>query len=141
MTTQIPTRGQLERSLLQQVQNLYREKLGQRPSGGVCQLFDDKLTIVLQNTVAPLEQTLFESGLEENVKKLRWEWQEAVETDLKTLIQELVSTDVVTILIDSDLESGYASITAVLASSPEVRDPQSIPKSNRRRETDREEES
>jgi uncharacterized protein YbcI len=141
MTTSIPTRGQLERSLLQQVQNLYREKLGQRPSGGICQLFDDKLTIVLQNTVAPLEKTLFDSGLEENVKKLRLEWQEAIETDLKALIQELVSTELLAILVDSDLESGYASITAILASSPEVRDPQSIPKSNRKRETNQEEES
>jgi uncharacterized protein YbcI len=136
MTTSIPTRGQLERSLLQQVQNLYREKLGQRPSGGVCQLFDDKLTIVLQNTVAPLEQTLVNSGLEENVKKLRAEWQEAIETDLKALIQELVGTEIITVLVDSDIESGYASITAVLASSPKIRDPQSIPKSNRRKETE-----
>jgi uncharacterized protein YbcI len=141
MTSSIPTRGQLERSLLQQVQNLYREKLGQRPSGGVCQLFDDKLTIVLQNTVAPLEQTLFDSGLEENVKKLRVQWQEAIKIDLKALIQELVGTAIITILVDSDLESGYVSITAILTNSPEVRDPQSIPKANRKKETAKEEES
>jgi uncharacterized protein YbcI len=45
-----PTRGQLERALGQRIQTLFRDRVGQRPSRAVCQMFDESLTIVLEET-------------------------------------------------------------------------------------------
>jgi uncharacterized protein YbcI len=133
MTTTNPTRGQIERTLVQQLHNFYRERIGQRPSQGICQLYDERLSVVLQLAVSPAEQTLLDAGREELVKKVRSELNEAIKNPLKLLIQNIVGTTVIAILIDSDIISGYASITAVLDNTPSVRDPQTIPKVNRKK--------
>lgn len=123
-----PTRAQLERSLVQRIQTLYREHLGQRPSKAIGQFFDEKLTIVLFATVSPAEQTLLDAGQEEFAEELRARLHRALKPQLKALIEEVIETDVVTVLMDSDLKSGFSSVTAVLVDSPPVRDRESIPK-------------
>jgi len=128
MSAAEPTRAQLERQIAQNIQNFYRERIGQRPSKAVCQFFDEKLTIVLHDTVAPAERTLLEAGREEPSSEFRSELHEAIKPELKSLIEEIVGTSVVTVLLDSDLESGFSSITAILQHTPSVRDPETIPK-------------
>jgi uncharacterized protein YbcI len=123
-----PTRAQLERKIAQSLQNFYRERIGQRPSKAVCQFFDDTLTVVLRDTVAPAERTLLEAGREEHTSEFRIELHDAIKPELKVLIEEIVGTPVITVLIDSDLETGFSSITAILQHTPPVRDPESIPK-------------
>jgi uncharacterized protein YbcI len=123
-----PTPGQLERTILQQVQRLYRQRIGQRPSKAICQLFDEKLSVVLWDTISVTEQTLLELGREELVKEVRWQLHEAIKPQLKTLLEEIVGASIVTVLIDSDLSSGFSSITAILDDIPAVRNPETIPK-------------
>jgi uncharacterized protein YbcI len=136
MTTAEPTRGQLERSLAQQFQNLYREQIGQRPSKVICQFFDEKLTVVLYNTVSPAEKALLAVGKEEFAKKLRSNLHEAIAPLLRGIIENIVGISVISLLIDSDLVNGYSGFTAILTETPSVRDPQSIPKGERRQKTD-----
>ena len=47
MDSSYPTRGQLERTLSQRIQALYRNQLEHQPSRVTCQLFDEKLAIIL----------------------------------------------------------------------------------------------
>ena len=56
------------------------------------------------------------------------ELHQAIKPELKALIEEIVGTSVITVLIDSDLETNFSSITAILSNSPAVRDPETIPK-------------
>lgn len=123
-----PTRAQLERKIAQSLQNFYRERIGQRPSKVVCQFFDDTLTVVLRDTVAPAERTLLEAGREEHTSEFRVELHDAIKPELKVLIEEIVGVPAITVLIDSDLETGFSSVTAILQHTPLVRDPESIPK-------------
>jgi uncharacterized protein YbcI len=122
------SRAQLERKIAQSIQNFYRERIGQRPSKAVCQFFDDTLTIVLRDTVAPAERTLLEAGREEHTSEFRVELHQAIKPELKALLEEIVGTSIITVLIDSDLETGFSNITAILKDAPSVRDPESIPK-------------
>lgn len=128
MTTSEPTRGQLERTLSQQFQNLYREQIGQRPSKATCQFFNEKLTVVLYNTVSPAEKTLINTGREEFAKKLRFELHLAIVPQLKAIVESTIAVSVISVLIDSDLINGYSCFTVILENTPVVRDPQSIPK-------------
>ncbi|NJK50748.1 DUF2294 domain-containing protein [Candidatus Gracilibacteria bacterium] len=123
-----PTPGQLERTILQQVQRLYRQRIGQRPSKAICQLFDEKLSVVLWDAISVTEQTLLDIGREELAKEVRSQLHEAMKPQLKTLLEEIVGTSIITVLIDSDLNSGFSSITAILGDIPAVRNPESIPK-------------
>ena len=46
MDSSFPTRGQLERTLSQRIQALYRAQLEHRPSQVFCQMFDEKIAII-----------------------------------------------------------------------------------------------
>lgn len=126
-----PTRGQLERTLGQRLQTVFRDRIGQRPSKAVCQMFDDSLTIVLEDTTSPAERTLIDAGKAEMAKQLRLHLQESLKAALKVEIAQIVEQEVISVLLDADLDSGYASLTAILQAPPSVRDPQSIPKLKR----------
>lgn len=126
-----PTRGQLERALGQRMQTVFRDRIGQRPSRAVCQMFDESLTIVLEETVSPAERTLIEAGQVDLAKRLRSQLHESLKPSLKAEIAAIVDQEVMTVLLDADLDSGYSSLTAILQAPPLVRDPQSIPKLRR----------
>lgn len=128
-----PTRGQLERALGQRIQTIFRDRIGQRPAKAVCQMFDESLTIVLEDTTSPAERTLIEAGKSDLAKQLRRHLQDSIRAAVQAEISQIVEQDVLAVLLDADLETGYASVTAILMAPPNVRDPQSIPKLKRDR--------
>lgn len=123
-----PTRGQLERTLSQRLQSLYREQLGHQPSKVTCQLFDEKLAIIVENSITPPEQLLADRGQAELAEQVRSELDEAIKPKLKTLLEEVLDVTVLDILSDATLETGRTGIIAVLDITPEVRNPEAIPK-------------
>ena len=132
--TATPTRGQLERTLSQRIQALYREQLGHQPSKVTCQLFDEKLAIVLEDSITPPEQLLANSGQEELAKQVRADLAKAIEPQLKELIREVLGVEVLDLLSDGKIDTGRTGTIAVLEATPAVRDPASIPKAKRQGE-------
>jgi uncharacterized protein YbcI len=127
-TTSNPTRGQIERNLTQRIQNLYQEKLGQRPEKVICQFFDEKLAIVLEKIITRSEQLMLNNQQHEFAEKLRSQLDDALKSQLQELIEEIVGVSVKVLLSDTDLRSGVSGIIAVLDNTPPVRNPESIPK-------------
>lgn len=123
-----PTRGQLERTLSQRLQSLYREQLGHQPSKVTCQLFDEKLAIIVENSITPPEQLLADRGQAELAEQVRSELDEAIKPKLKILIEEILDVTVLDLLSDATLETGRTGIIVVLDVTPEVRNPEAIPK-------------
>ncbi|MEC4893944.1 MAG: DUF2294 domain-containing protein [Oscillatoria sp. PMC 1051.18] len=122
------TRGQLERKLSQQIQALYRERLGHQPSKVTCQLFDEKLAIVIEDSITTPETVLAENGKSELAKQVRSDLAEAIQPHLRQLIEEILSVPVLDLLSDAKIETGRTGMIAVLAKTPAVRNPESIPK-------------
>ena len=123
-----PTRGQLERMLAQGIQALYRAQLGHQPDKVTCQLFDEKLAVIVENSITPTEQLLANSGQTELAEQVRSELDDAIQPQLKALIEEVLSVGVLDILSDATLATGRTGIIAVLNVTPEVRNPEAIPK-------------
>lgn len=123
-----PTRGQLERSLSQRLQALYREKLGHQPSKITCQLFDEKLAVIVENSITQPEQLLANAGQSELAEQVRSDLDKAIQPQLKALIEEVLEVSVLDILSDATLETGRTGIIAVLDVTPEVRNPEAVPK-------------
>jgi uncharacterized protein YbcI len=123
MDTSYPTRGQIERALSQQIQAFYRNQLEHQPSRVVCQIFDEKIVIILEDSITQPEQILLNKGEEELAEKVRLELDEAIQPQLKALIEEVVGVPVIDILSNAKLETGRAATVAILANPPQVRNP------------------
>jgi uncharacterized protein YbcI len=128
MTGSKPTRGQTERTLTQRIQNLYQDKLGQRPEKIICQFFDEKLAIVLEKSLTRCEQLLLDSGREEFASNLRSQLNAALKPQLIELIQQVLGVSIIALLSDTDLKSGTSGMIFVLEDVPQIRDLESIPK-------------
>lgn len=128
MTSTIPTRGQLERNLSQSIQALYSNQLGHRPTKVTCQLFDATLAIVMEDSITEPEQLLMDKGQEDLAEQVRSGLDEAIEPNLKGLIEEVLEVSVLDLLSDATLETGRSGVIAILSQTPSVRNPDAIPK-------------
>lgn len=128
MKISIPTRGQRERELSQRIQGLYSNQLGHRPTKVTCQLFDDSLAIVMEDSITPAEQLLVEQGQEDLAEQVRSGLDDAIEPRLKALIEEVLEVKVLDLMGDATLQTGRSGIVVVLSNTPEVRNPDAIPK-------------
>jgi len=115
------TRGQLERTLSQRIQALYRNELGHQPSKIVCQIFDSKVAIIMENSLTKPEQLLAENGKEDLAEQIRSDLEEVIQPQIKALIEEVVGIAVIDLLSDSKLDTGRSGTIAVLADSPALR--------------------
>jgi uncharacterized protein YbcI len=110
-------RGQLERNLAQRIQALYRTHLEHRLTEVSCQVFDNKVAIILENSVTRPVQLLAAQGKQELAEQVRSNINQMLEPQLKALVEEVVGW-----LSDAKLESGRTGTIAILASQPQVGD-------------------
>lgn len=125
-----PTRGQMERTLSQKIQALYREKLGHQPSKVAVTLAKEKITIIVEDAITQPEKVLTEMGQEELTEKVRSDLDQAIKPYLKELIEEITGVEVVDLLCDTTLETERTGTIAVLASQPKLRNSPSTSASN-----------
>ena len=128
MSEKLPTCGQLERDLSQQIQAFYREQLGHQPSKTICQLFEQKVAIVIEDSLTSAERLLAQDGQDKLVQKVRSSIDEVTKPKLKNLIETVLNVEVADLLSDANLETGRTGIIAVLANTPQVRNPEAIAK-------------
>lgn len=121
MASDLPTQGQLERSLSQKVQALYRQGLGQQPSKVSCQLCGEKFIIILEDSLTQPEQILAKEGQEDLAEQVRTNLDEFMQPQLKSLVEEVAGVTVTELLSDVTLESGLTGIIAVLEETPATR--------------------
>ena len=124
MDLETQTRGQMERTLSQRVQALYRTQLGQQPSRVQCQIFDGKVVIVLEDSITKTERVLVANGQKNLAEQVRDDLDKAFNPQLTQLIQEVIGIEVVDVLTDATLKTGRMGTIAVLADTPQFREPQ-----------------
>lgn len=121
MDSSTPTRGQIERTLSQRIQALYRNQLEHQPSRVSCQIFDEKVAIILEDSITQPEQLLVNSGQEDLAQEVRSEIDEALKPQIKDLIEEIVGVPVVDLLSNAKLDTGRTATVAILAETPKLR--------------------
>jgi uncharacterized protein YbcI len=124
------TRGQIERAVTQRIQRLYRDLVGQRPSRVVTHLVDGKLLVILQDSISPVERLLWQTGHDAIALQLQQIIADTLKPLFKSLVEETVGVQVLTVLFSEDIESGFASLTALLADQPKTRPPKSMMESS-----------
>lgn len=113
-------REQLQQVLSQRIQALYRNQLGHQPRTVTCQLFEEKLAIVIEGSLTKSEQLLLKSGQGELVQEMRSDLEVAIQPQIKKLIEEVMNVPVIDLLCDATLETGRTGAIAVLATTPQL---------------------
>ena len=129
MDRKLPTCGQIERDLSQKIQRLYREQLGHSPRKVICKLFDNRIAIVIEDSMTLLQKTLIEENdRNETARYINLAINNVIKSKLKIAIEEILEIEVYDILFDSSLKSQQAGAVVILSQSPLVRRRELIPK-------------
>ncbi|KPQ36511.1 MAG: hypothetical protein HLUCCA11_06505 [Phormidesmis priestleyi Ana] len=127
-STASQTAGQLEREISQKMQALYKQQLGHQPGKVSCQLFDATLVVVLEDSITQPEQLLLEKGQTKLAEQVRADLSQAMMSPVKSLIESILNVEVLDLLSDATIKTKRTGIIAVLSHTPEVRNPEAIPK-------------
>ncbi len=128
MTKDLPTRGQLERKLSQEIQAFYRQNLEHRPSKITCQFFETKLAIIIEDSITSAEQILLEEDKKDLAFEVRSNIDGAIEPELKKLIERITQVAVIDVMSDANLLTGRTGKIVILDRTPVVSNPESVPK-------------
>lgn len=116
------TRQQLEQVFSQRIQDLYQTQVGHQPAKVTCELFDNKLAIILENAISRPVQLLAKSDRGNLAQQVRSNVDAAIKPQLLQVIEEVIGVSVVDLLIDTTIETGRTGIIAVLAVAPRLSD-------------------
>lgn len=114
------TLKELQQKTIHCIQDLYVDLLGHRLQQVSCQLVDKTLTILIEDSITQPEQILVNSGKQDLVKQVRSNIHVAVESRLRSNIEEIVGVPVIDIFADSTLDTRRTSIVAILAAAPDI---------------------
>ncbi|MGB3200039.1 MAG: DUF2294 domain-containing protein [Nodosilinea sp.] len=117
----LPTLGQLQRKLTQHFQRLYRENLNHTPGKITCQILDDKLFFVLEDSVTKPEQLLVHEGQLELAKQVREDLAVALRPQIVEMVKSVLDRQAVDVLTDATLATGRTSVVIILSEPPEAR--------------------
>ena len=130
----LPSCGELERAIGQTLQKAYKEQLGHLPTRVSCHLFADKVSIWIENSLTPVENILPDA---KHAQTVRDAIDRAMQKELSQVIEECLSVSVVTLISGTCYEQSCTSLTALLAKTPAVRNPEKIPKTEANRQANR----
>ncbi|MBE9045564.1 DUF2294 domain-containing protein [Pleurocapsales cyanobacterium LEGE 10410] len=117
----LPTRGQLERQLSQTLQSTYRQQFG-NPIGKVtCNLLNNKVAIVAEDRVTEVEKVLLNNDRVDLANELRSAINKIFRTQIKQTVADIMQVEVVDIVYDSILSSGYLGALVLLNNTPHIR--------------------
>ncbi|MGF1570589.1 MAG: DUF2294 domain-containing protein [Nodosilinea sp.] len=115
-----PTRGQLERTLSQQFQKLYREHLGHSTGKVCCELSENRLTIIVEDSLTQPEKLLLEKSDSKLTEQVRDDLDEAIRPEIIKLVEGVLDQKVADIMSDTTLETGRTGVMVVLADEAEA---------------------
>ncbi|MGF1521180.1 MAG: DUF2294 domain-containing protein [Leptolyngbyaceae cyanobacterium] len=111
-----PTRGQIERTLSQRFQKLYREHLDHATGKVSCQLFKDKLVIIIENALTQPEQLLLQKKNDKQlVEQVRSDLDDAIRPRMISLVEEILDRQVADLISDTTLDTGRSGVIVILS--------------------------
>jgi uncharacterized protein YbcI len=121
MVNNVPSRGEMERSLSQSIQAFYRDQLSCRVGKISCHILGNQVAIVIENSVTSLEKILNNSEDQNFVRDLRDRIDYIVKSELVVKIKHNLGVEVIDLTIDTTLEHNFTGILALLNEMPQIR--------------------
>jgi len=120
-----PTRtiGQLERTLTQRVHTLHRTLFNEPLREVICHCFGPNVSLVLFDSHLSVERNLLQWGCLESAQLMRRDINANMRELWRNLIAEVVEMPVLSLMLDTDADSGTTGIMAILEGAPKTRAP------------------
>jgi len=124
-TVQTQSRGQIQRTLSQKIQKLYKKHIGHAPGKVTCQIVNNTVTFLAENSLTKLERLLLEgekggvASVKVDVEQVREDLDRAIRPALIDVLQATLKAEVVDILSDTTLSTGRTAIVVVLSEIPQ----------------------
>ena len=97
-------KGELLEQISNSIVGLHRESFGRGPTGAKTYVMDDLVFCVLRDGLTPVERTLRDRGQGEFVREMRVRFQDAVEEQLRGMVEELTGRRVVAFLSQANVD-------------------------------------
>ncbi|MEB3213045.1 MAG: DUF2294 domain-containing protein [Leptolyngbyaceae bacterium] len=85
-----------------------------------CRLFDDKLTIIIEDSLTQPEQLLLQNSGSQRVEELHADLAKVVRPQLVQIVEEILGLEVIDLMSDTTLETGRTGLVIVLSDRPET---------------------
>ncbi|RZM82204.1 DUF2294 domain-containing protein [Leptolyngbya iicbica] len=122
---QTQSQGQVQRTLSQQIQKLYKSHIGHAPGKVTCQITNNTITFLAEDSLTKLERLLLKEDKRDdgkstqvNVEQVRDDLDKALRPALIEIVQTTLNLEVVDILSDTTLATGRTAIVVVLSDTP-----------------------
>ena len=135
--SRLPSVGELERGLSQDIQASYRNLIGSQPQKVLCHLFGNCIGIVIEQSLTAIEKLLAEQEDKSLANQVRRKVDDAFRQEIFTLVKQRLGVEASSVLLETSLESGTTGSIVVLVSLPQVRNLASIPKTDTHRKMKR----
>lgn len=110
------TRGQLERTLSQQLQKLYYDSLDHATGRVSCRIFSDNLTVIVENALTQPEQILLQRKERTDlVEQIRSELDDVMRPGMIDLVEGILGKRVVDLMSDTTIQTGRTGIIFILS--------------------------
>ena len=96
--------GALLAEISNSIVGLYRESFGRGPTGAKTYAMDELVVCVLRDGLTPVERTLRDEGQGEFVREMRVRFQDAVEDQMRGMVEELTGRSVVAFLSQATVD-------------------------------------
>ena len=97
-------RGKLLAEISDAIVGIYHEGYGRGPTGAKTYVMDDLVLCVLRDGLTPAERTLPDQGQGEFVRDMRVKFQDAVEDQMRGMVEELTGRSVVAFLSQATVD-------------------------------------
>jgi len=100
----VSSRGRLLEQISNAMVHVYRESFGRGPTGAKTYVMDDLVFCVLRDGLTAVERTLRDRGDAEFVREMRVKFQDAVEDELRGLVEDLTGKKVAAFLSQASVD-------------------------------------
>ncbi|MGJ3248822.1 MAG: DUF2294 domain-containing protein [Elainellaceae cyanobacterium] len=121
MATSIEQR-QAEDIISENVKRMYRDHVGHEPGLVTCQIFDDKLVLLIEGAITPAEKLLLQVNQRQLVDQVRSLLDVAIQPYLKSILEHIIDVPVVDLMVNTTVDTERTGSIAILAEKPNVQE-------------------
>ncbi|MGJ3252437.1 MAG: DUF2294 domain-containing protein [Elainellaceae cyanobacterium] len=111
---------QAEGIISENVKIMYHEQLGHEPGLVTCQIFDDKLVMLVEGAITPAEKLLLQVEQRQLVEQVRSLLDVAIQPYLKSILEHVVNVPVIDLMVNTTVDTERTGSIAILAEKPNI---------------------